>query len=437
MNPSKAISLLLAGVLVMLGGGRAGACTTGVISGKATLDGRPLLWKNRDAPSKDNQVVHFSDGQYACTAVVNAGQRKAIWMGVNEAGFCIENSVTRDLTQKGAQGLGNGGFMLQALQSCGSVEDFEALLQRTNGKRATNANFGVIDAHGGAAIFETSATAFQKFDANDPDVAPQGYVVRSNFSLTGSPAVDPSDAAQVAEVYSGGRFLRGCRLVDQALADGGASLAYLLQHNTRDLSDAQGTPFVGSINGEIGALPPLLDTSHTISRRSTVSAAVFHGVQPGEDPRLTTMWVMLGEPAFTLAVPCWAGIGEVAPELLGSKTSPLCDAARTLRDQFYVESPSESELAGEGESTGERKSTSEGEGATANPRRLLETALLPDIWARTLPRERRSLQEVDQTLTRWRAGGFDQAEASALHRRLSEQALQELTQLADAVLSVP
>src|SRR5690606_34396290 len=188
------------------------------------------------------------------------GQRNAIWMGVNAAGFCIENSVTRDLSQPGAKGLGNGGLMLQALKQCATVHDFEALLQATNGSRATNANFGVIDADGGAVIFESSPSAYQKFDANDPEVAPQGYVVRANFSFMGSGIDKLEDEQPLAEIYSGGRFLRGCRLMDLALADGQLSYAYLLQHNTRDYADATGSAVSGSINGPFGPLPLQLDT---------------------------------------------------------------------------------------------------------------------------------------------------------------------------------
>jgi hypothetical protein len=389
------------------------ACTTGVISGKATVDGRPLLWKNRDAPNKDNQVVYLSGEGYACTAVVNAGSRSSIWMGVNEAGFCIENSVTRDLSEKGAKGLGNGGFMLRALQNCATLEEFEAMLESTNGKRATNANFGVIDALGGAAIFESSPSSFKKFDANDPEVAPKGYVVRSNFSFTGSNSIDTADPAQVAEIYSGARFLRGCQLVDMAIADGGVSVAYLLQHNTRDYSDLKGMPIIGSVNGPLGALPPQIDTSHTISRRTSVSAAVFHGVKPGEDPRLTTMWTMLGEPAFTIAVPCWVGTGAVAEELGGKKTSALNDASRALRDQFYVD-----------QEIDEKES-----------QQVLVTSALPELWMRTLPRERSNLEAANKALNRWRAGEFDAAEAMKIHRQISQEALIELTSFADSLLS--
>lgn len=396
------------------------ACTTGVISGRATIDGRPLLWKNRDAPYKNNQVVQITGGKFICTAVVNAGQRSSIWMGVNEAGFCIENSVTKDLSEKGAKGMGNGSFMLKALQTCATVDDFETLLSQTNGKRATNANFGVIDALGGAVIFESSASSFKKFDANDPVVAPKGYVVRSNFSYTGSKSVDPTDPLQVEKIYSGGRFLRGCKLLDMAIADGGASVTYLLQHCTRDFADSSGQALSGSINGELGDLPTHVDTSHTISRRTSVSAAVFHGVKPGEDPLLTTMWTMLGEPAFTIAVPCWVGMGAVANELLGNKTSPLCDAARGLRDAAYIKADSIS-----------------GNEASDHNAKVLLTSNLPSIWAETLPRERANLKLVSDTLAKWRSNKFDRQEAKLIHQKISASALEQLLTLADSLVATP
>jgi len=396
---------------MLLGTGVANACTTGVISGKATIDGRPLLWKNRDAPYKNNQVRRFSGGKYACTAIVNAGQNATIWMGVNDAGFCIENSVTSDLSEKGSKGVGNGAFMLRALKSCATVKEFAELLDQTNGKRSTNANFGVIDAVGGAAIFESGPSSFKMFDANDPVVAPKGYVIRSNFSFTGSPLVDPADREGINKLYSGGRFLRGCQLVEMAIADGGVSVEYLLQHNTRDLADMDGHAICGSVNGDMGALPASVDTSHTISRRTSVSAAVFHGVKPGEDHRLTTMWVMLGEPAFTLAVPCWAAVPGVAAELSGDKTSPLCDAARRLRDAAYVE------VVPDG--TEQKKRVF-----------VMATDGLPAIWKETLPLERQQLRAVADALEAWRQDGFDPSVAESLHRSASADALEVLQRLA-------
>lgn len=310
------------------------ACTTAVISGKVTADGRPLLWKNRDAPYRDNQVVYLTGGKLKCTAVVNAGKRNAVWMGVNEAGLCIENSLCRDLTESDATGLGNGGLMLKALQTCENVADFEKLLQQTNGKRSTNATYGVIDRNGGAMLFEASATQFARWDANDPVDAPNGYVVRSNFALMdqGMRSISKSQALKLA---SGDRYLRANELLQAALIDGRVTHKYLLRHCARDLAESDGQPICGSINGSVGELPELINTASTISRRTSVSAAVFHGVLPNEDASLTTMWVMLGEPGFSIAVPCWVKAGQVAEPLVGKDKSPLCSAVRKLRTKYY------------------------------------------------------------------------------------------------------
>jgi hypothetical protein len=163
------------------------ACTTAVITGKATADGRPLLWKSRDTTGLPrNEVVVYEGERFRVLAVVNAGDRDEVWMGVNSTGFCIENSLSRDLAVEGKKrGPGNGAIMKLALETCATVEDFRQLLEQTDETgRRTVGNFGVIDAAGGAALFEAGPETFQMFDANDPEVAPRGYIVRANFATT-------------------------------------------------------------------------------------------------------------------------------------------------------------------------------------------------------------------------------------------------------------
>jgi len=161
-------------------------CTVGVASGKATVDGRSLLWKNRDTDVLNNEINYFTDGRFDYLALVSVGYPNLAWAGVNEMGFCIMNSASKDLKGESKNGLGNGAFMKEALKSCTSVKEFEEMLQQTNADgRTTNANFGVIDAFGGAAFFETGNYSYTRFDATNPKVAPDGYIVRSNFSVTG------------------------------------------------------------------------------------------------------------------------------------------------------------------------------------------------------------------------------------------------------------
>jgi len=101
----------------------AAACTTAVISGKATKDGRPILWKNRDAADIHNQVVYCRDGRYPYLGVVNRGDVAGlqIWAGVNDQGFSIMNNVSYNVETKGEDSAMEGTLMKLALQSCATV----------------------------------------------------------------------------------------------------------------------------------------------------------------------------------------------------------------------------------------------------------------------------------------------------------------------------
>jgi hypothetical protein len=370
------------------------ACTTAVISGRATADGRPLLWKNRDISTPKNEVAYINDGKYAVTALVNAGSRKSVWMGVNSAGFCIENSLSKDLTgPEGIKGPGNGEFMLQALKTCATVGDFRKLLEETDQSgRTTNANYGVIDAQGGAAMFETGANSHVMFDANDPAVAPDGIIVRSNFSMTGQGFKAAPAEDVLATTYSGERFRRACSVLTPQI--GQITTKTLLRNCARDLADEHCEALPGSVNGTGGALPEFVATKNTVSRTTTVSFAVFQGVRSGEDPALTTMWLGLGDPKFSVAVPCWVATGSVAGELAGKEGAPLCLSAIALRSQHFDK-----------EKDGVR------------------TGGLAEIWQALWPFEDQLMERVDRKLSEWRTAGPDVESMRAIHLSAAEQAL--------------
>jgi hypothetical protein len=64
-----------------------------VASGRATTDGRPLLWKTRDAGATNNEVIWNTSGTYPFVSVISAGDQASSWMGVNEKGFAIINTL--------------------------------------------------------------------------------------------------------------------------------------------------------------------------------------------------------------------------------------------------------------------------------------------------------------------------------------------------------
>ncbi|MEQ9412020.1 MAG: carcinine hydrolase/isopenicillin-N N-acyltransferase family protein [Fuerstiella sp.] len=392
----------------------AAACTTAVISGRVTSDGRPLLWKNRDYSSAPhNEVVHLAGGRYRAIGVVTAGSYKSVWMGVNESGFCIENSLSLDLKSKTpSRGPGNGALIRQALESCATVDDFRQLLQKTDASgRVTCGNFGVIDAQGGAALFEVGRTSHRMLDANDPEIAPHGYIVRSNFSMTGQELPIHPTSEELSSISSAGRYLRACSLLESPTGER-ISAEFLVRHCTRDLADPQGRAIPGTVNGDSGLVPGKISTAETISRATTVSAAVFHGVRPGEDPRLTTMYSILGDPKFSIAVPCWAVMQSIPEVLQNPRGGALGEIALTLRDWSF--------------SGGDEKN--------------VQASLLPGLWKTLWPVE-------DQILEQTRAQRESQTTAVAnpepletLSHRAAETAMaamkKALRQTKQKVLSV-
>jgi hypothetical protein len=381
-------------------------CTVGVACGKATADGRPLLWKNRDAQKKDNVVLAFDDGIAPYLGLCDAGNREVVWGGANAKGFCIINSVSRDLPGGSTKGPGNGGFMKRALKECVTVDDFEQLLRATNDNgRRTKANFGVIDAKGGAAFFEASHTKFTRFDAKD---AADGLVLRTNHATTAAGDRGKERLARETAV---------CKKPPK----GGLTPAFVLGELLRDL-----TPPPSAKAGESG----WQDARETIHRQTTVAALVLHGVKPGEDAAWTTMWTALGQPLFTPAIPLWPAAGAVPAVVAGEPKSPLCSAARALADAFY-EAAAGDGATGDGGAGGAGDEGGGGEAEVAGAIRWLRTEGLAPVRDAVLAEEKAAMQRWAEVTTVWRRDG-DKPKAAELRRCqdvAAERALAALQQL--------
>ena len=75
---------LILGLLAALTAEPVLACTSAVVSGKVTPDGRPLLWKNRDTDYLRNHVAYIKGEKYNFIADVNSANFPALkeaWMG--------------------------------------------------------------------------------------------------------------------------------------------------------------------------------------------------------------------------------------------------------------------------------------------------------------------------------------------------------------------
>lgn len=322
----KKLSWLLFVCLVPLLSSGQEECTVAVVSGKATQDGRPLLWKNRDTSFLDNEVAYFADGRYSYIGIINAGDRTQVWMGVNAAGFAIMNAESQDL--EGDTLDAEGFFMKQALMECATAADFEQLLRRTNDiGRETKANFGVIDATGAAVIFETGNHTFTKFDANDAKTAPLGFIVRANFAMT---------AMDTTKSYGQVRYRRANQLLEPLARQKHVSYQSILRFIARDLANEKTDPYPLPFAGQEDDHPPgFLRTYHSINRFRTASCAVFHGILPTEQPLLTTMWVILGEPVCGVAVPLWVAAGATPAAMDGDSIASLNQSIQQLEARAY------------------------------------------------------------------------------------------------------
>lgn len=313
----------------------ADACTSAIISGRLTADGRPILWKHRDTKEMNNRVDYHARGKnnkYAFVAVVNGtdiiGQS---WMGINEAGFCIINTASSPMRKfKEDQNDQEGYVMFKALGCCRTVADFEAYLSdKKNQPLGVETNFGVIDAEGGAAYFETNSYTFLKQDVNDPDVAPLGFKVYTNFSPSG-------------KMNGGGGYIRyaaaNAILQEKALGCTPITPDWVVDNLDRSYYH----PLLGIDLVKSPELTPegwFYDMDF-IPRKSTTSAAVIQGVKKGEDPLLTTMWAILGYPPVAVSVPIMIIAGEDQPACVSriskdDPTCPLCNVALERRAKVF------------------------------------------------------------------------------------------------------
>ncbi len=308
------------------------ACTAAVISGKATPDGRPMIWKHRDSDHPQNVIRVFNDGRYSSIGLFNAEDSlgEALWAGYNSAGFAIMNTASYNLLAeddtvklRDQEGI----LMRQALQVCATVEDFERFLESAVKPLGVEANFGVIDAQGGAAWFETGQFSFRMLDVNDQVIAPGGYLVHTNYSFTG----DPSRGAGHI------RFNTAQHLFLQAYQQGNLTVRWVLQEASRSLwhsltgVDLEQQDFPAGIQ-------KFVHFTDFIPRHASTSSVVIQGIAPGEDVALTTMWTILGFPLTSVVMPLWLAAGEQQPPLVlvnGEGVAPLCEKSLLLKEKLF------------------------------------------------------------------------------------------------------
>jgi hypothetical protein len=307
-------------------------CTTAIVSGKHTKDGRPLLVKHRDTSFDQNKLMYFMDGKYDYIGLVNSIDKEGneVWGGSNSVGFAIMNSASYNLKPHDdtTKYMDKEGIVMKlALQQCATLEDFEQLLNELPKPLGVEANFGVIDANGGCAYYECDNFKFTKIDANDPNIAPFGYVIRTNYSFNGDQD----------EGYGYIRYLTAEKLFYNAAASKNLDYKFILQKMSRNLDHS-----LTGVNLENELVPAAQSKFVTmqdyIVRSTSVSTILVKGVKKGENPSLTTIWTILGFPLTSVSIPTWVAAGENLPNIVladNSGNAPLCDASLKLKKKCF------------------------------------------------------------------------------------------------------
>lgn len=318
---------ILASVFTLLTFISAEACTSAVISGRATKSGRPLLWKHRDTSAEWNHIEHMQGKRFAFSGLVNSTdpERKEVWAGANECGFAIMNTASYNMKPDSLKYLPEreGEVMKQVLGECATVAEFEEFLKNMPQPRALETNFGVIDAEGGAAYFEVWDYGYTKYDANDTANYPNGYIIRSNYSFSGR-----QDEGMGYIRYQSAEYL-----FHNAYAKGDLTPEWIFSSASRSFYHAVFGEDVlkSSTNGWI------VDQD-LISRNSSSASIVVEGVRKGDNPDATTIWSVVGYPPCSYAVASWVKAKDnIAAVITASEEgfSPVNRLANALKCEVF------------------------------------------------------------------------------------------------------
>jgi len=314
------------------------SCTSVIISSKATTTGKPIMYKHRDTDDLNNRIGYFEGPKYRFIGLENASTPgNEVWTGTNSVGFSIMNTASyniKDDNVPDSEMDREGSLMFKALGVCATTADFEHFLDTLSKPMGVEANFGVIDAKGGAAYYEVNNYKWVKYDVNDPNVAPAGYRVVTNFSFSGR-----------REDYKGyERYLTASAIMKEIEVNGKVST---LDHTTLFNSfsrcyrhEYMGMDYTKNYDSMLksGFFNGKAVDQDFIPRRITSAEIVVEGVKPGDDPKYTVMWTILGYPTTSVALPLLVGDSDILPDYVkcssNSTHSEISDIAMDIKMKY-------------------------------------------------------------------------------------------------------
>jgi hypothetical protein len=299
-------------------------CTAGVADGDVTVDGRPLLWKLRNQADVTNDVHYFASGVEHYSGL---GPATYSYLGMGSANDSPEGPVRQGLNSQGlAVGwnvLDSSGWLQLHHQALGHYNSVSQVRTYVNGMTNLSTYNYFIDTGGEAALWENQIGIGQHWEYNSRapardsqwidvdnadgddnystgvDVALSGWVVRAN--TPGHFNTDGTDDLDNTGRYRAGR-------------DAVAALIY---------NEGRGTALSAK------SLARSFFRHDTLAIDNTVSNMIVHGVLPTEDPRLSTMWTLLGHSETGIFVPVWihgveSGGANKVPQYLDSGDDGVC-----------------------------------------------------------------------------------------------------------------
>ncbi len=303
---------------------RALGCTVMIAAASATEDGRPMLFKNRDSSNAymvDMRIDQQEGFRFIAQYALREDTWEGPWSGYNETGFCIANSLSYNYSGAEYASM-NKEILDMALRHCATATEFEQLIDRLEKPVDVRANYAVIDAQGNAAFYEVGPYGYTKYDANDPQTAPGGVLIRTNYSLAGD--LDRKvgeDRWKAAEIF-----------VSEAMASQQFNWRYILQNLPRYLVHSNGTDLYADAPATWDDERPT-DFDGYIPRHSSTNAVLMQGVKAGESPLLTVMWSISGPPVSTVALPLMLTANNLLPAktVMADNRLWLCEKGQALK----------------------------------------------------------------------------------------------------------
>ena len=308
------------------------ACTSAIIGAELNPYGRPLLWKHRDTSTIDNKVEYVAPGPegFGYTGLFNASDSKLkeCWTGFNSEGFAIMNTASYNLKDDKVpeKDMDKEGFvMTKALRTCVTVDDFARLLDSLPRPMGVEANFGVIDATGAGAYFETNNHSYIRINLED---SPEHMLVRTNYSHCGRPN----------EGYGFVREANALHLLRPMAESREVTPEFLTETVSRSFyHDLMGKDMADGL--EEGWV---IDQDF-IPRYKSCATIVIEGCAPSEEVEKGAgeqyvMWTGLGYPPCADIYPVTAGPDGVDSDLRGTQPkghSKASDISKKRRDEVF------------------------------------------------------------------------------------------------------